>query len=755
MPEIPGYQRTVGAREPGYSVYIPTPYTAGWDKLAAESERRSEVMLGEAMNTLGAAAQAEAGPDKPVTAGVAGALMGAFSGSRAFREGADQVYGAQKTIQLDKANAELKEQYRNDPAGYEKAMADYTKSQLLPGAPAHFQSKLIGVAASKQAQTTSEIIANLGAQTRAQNVANAETSLDALRTEISDGILNGTLNPQQLQDKFVQTNAILDGLVKTGDLSPIAAKKYRDQVRQNVLFSEARKDFQTDPSQEKVDRWRMALDGKDENALGLKLTPEERESLSNHLQRDWSRIQHDQLIKQTAAAAQINTQINDDIASRAATGKGILSEEQVRYAFPKNPEKAEEVINKQRNADRAYTFQQSVGLSSPAEDAATLEKMKPVPGSTGFADSQTSYTHAQKVIKEKQEALHKDPAQYVLSAAPGVADMLSSPDPSVRQQGYETMLEFQSRLGVSPGKQTQLPKRTADALVSDIHSFPPEQAADRINQIAQQFGPQFPALMKQLATGDNKLAPSYQVLATMTRPEDAQTRVDLAKALAVGDTALKDNLDKREAGLRTDIDRRVQDGLGEFNRTAAAQGDPMLMKTVNDAVTSLAYFYAGQPGRSASDASKAAVNAVTSRYDFLNDMRVPRGMTKQVETATKEAMLGITTDHLDPVPNRPGEVFDEKGKLDLQLAQALRGRWVTNESDNGVVLLYPNGQPVMVKNGSGIQRVELFFKDMANVGVETKLPESDYGTAPPSMYTPEKPAYGKKRAPLRTGNTNE
>jgi hypothetical protein len=756
MAEIPQYQRQVSPNAPAYSVYIPTPYTAGWDRLSVEAERRSELMQADAMNSLGAAAQAAAGPDNPVSGGVAGALATAFTGSRAFRDGADQVLGAQKTIELQRDNAQLKEQFRNDPAGYDKAIADYTKSTLLKGAPEHFKANLIGVAARTQAQTSAEITANLGAQTRAQNVVNAENSLDTLRTEISDGILNGSLNESQIQDRYVQANALLDGLIKTGDINPLQAKKYRDEVRRNVLFAEARKDFQNDPSQEKVDRWRMALDGKDENALGLRMTPEEREHLSNMLQRDWSRIQHDALVKQTAAAAQITTQINDDIASRATTGKAILSEEQIRYAFPKNPEKAEEVINKQKLADRSYTFQQGIGLSTPAEDADKLAKMKPEPGSTGFADSQLAFTHAQKLIKEKTDAIHKDAALYVLSNAPGVADMVTSPDPAVRQQGYDTMTEFQTRLGVSVGKQTLVPKRTADALVADIHALPPEQAADRIAQIGAQFGPHFPALMRQLASGDNKLAPSYQVLATMTRPEDAQARVDLAKALAFKDSELADNLEKRVPGLKKDLDDRVQRGLTEFTRTAMAQGDPRLVKTLNDATTTLAYYYAGQPGRSPSDAVESAVRATTARYDYLNDMRVPRGMTRQVETATKEAMLGLTTERLEPVPDRPGEVFKPEQKLEQQLAQARAGRWVTNESENGVVLLYPNGQPVYVKTSRGFERLEVPFASAASIDPNAAaLPKSEYGSVPSSFYEPAKPAYGKQRAPLRTGNTNE
>ncbi len=268
------------------------------------------------------------------------------------------------------------------------------------------------------------------------------------------------------------------------------------------------------------------------------------------------------------------------------------------------------------------------------------------------------------------------------------------------QEGYATMREVQTNMGINPGNQMVLPNSSAKQLVHDIQNdVNPEGVANKIGGIAAQYGDNYPAVAKQFAKLG--LNPAYQVLASMTRPEDAQSRVDLAKALAMGND-LKDNLDKKDKTLTTSIDSQTQAALSDFTRTAMAQGSPRLTKTVNDAATALAYYYATQPGMDASTAARKAANALTARYDFINDMRVPKGAGADVEGATESVKGSLTPEILRPEPSRPGEVLTDEQKASIQIQQAKRGRWVTNEDGTGVVLLYPDGTNVWVRNSSPV-----------------------------------------------------
>lgn len=690
------YGRVAQAVAGNTGVVIPAPNTAALELITGTVAKKAEEYAGQLAAAKGAEDQMKS-PDLENPAQVAGGAIGRMlpiSGD--YQKSADAVFAAAKSNELRDKTASLLTQYATDPEGFNKAFAETRRSWLEKGVRPDLVAPFAQIADQQQTRGSMQINANVVQRDMETKAAEILKVFDANRSAVNDGIGTGKMSADEATNRMAETVTAIDAGVKGGFISPIQGKKLQDEFAFTIKSAELTKQFKSNPSPQFIEGVRSGSI----NVGSTPFLPEQRELLANRLTTMRNQMLHEANVGAAQQAAKIKTMADDDLVSRATTGVGVLTEDQVKAMFPKNPAAATEFMGKQKLATDGFNFRGSIGLSSAAEDTAALEKLKPAPGSVGYADAYKAYSQAQSIVAQKWQQVQQDPFQYVVTQSPAIRDMITSEDPAIRAQGYQTGIEIQTRLGVSPGAQSVLPKAQAQALVADIHTLAetsPQQAADKVAALANQYGPMYPMVARQLARLESPLSPTYQVVSTLTGKEDTATRVDLVKALSMGDKALRDNLDQKNTTLRSSIDQEVQSKLSDFNRTVTAQGDPRLIKTMNDAATSLAYYYAAQPGRSASDAAKSAVTALTNRYDFIGTMRVPKGTGAAVEGATAEAIKSITPSALAPVPARPGETLTEEQRLGIQMDQAKRGYWVTNEDGTGVVRMYPNGQPVMVK----------------------------------------------------------
>jgi hypothetical protein len=167
---------------------------------------------------------------------------------------------------------------------------------------------------------------------------------------------------------------------------------------------------------------------------------------------------------------------------------------------------------------------------------------------------------------------------------------------------------------------------------------------------------------------------------------------------------LKENINGQDNQVSVNTDKAVSAALSDFARTelSAGAGDKNVA-TMTDAARTLAYYYVSH-GMKPSDAAKAAVNALTSRWDFSDTFRTPKGLLKPAEEVTSDIVNGLKADDIKPWPARPNDPIPDDRRLQMQLAQAQHGKWVVNENETGLVLLYPDGRPVIGKDGHRIER---------------------------------------------------
>lgn len=702
MAEIPVYQQTTSLQAPTTGIYISNGNSAFLDSLSSWAFQLADKTAEEAGKAQGVKDQQESGSADNFTApdGILGGLSRLTSYGRGRDAGAAMVFSGQKQARLTERVAELQKKFPGDPDGF-RAAYDNEKKTWLKDVPANLLPNFASHA-DEVGNRNYAALQNQKVQLQRETQAvSALGEIEKLRTEAYDGRLNGTLSADQVNEKLTQANTILRGATEAGYITPMQAKAQVDQMSFNIKTAEILADFRKNPSMNFVEAIKNAKETTQYGG-GTPFTPEQRQMLGSKLDSELNQLMSRARAAEASNAAQIKAKFDDHIAQVTTTGEGILSDDEIKTAFAKNPQIRDEALARSNIARETFSFNQSIGLTSAAEDQARLAKLMPHPGETAYATKLQAYGRAQSLLANKWQQVESDPAQYVLANSPEIRTMVQSEDPAIRTLGYAAMRQLQTNMGVSPGAQMVLPNSGAKALVQEIQSAAPEAAADRIASIAAQYGENYPAVAKQFAK--LQLNPAYQVLASMTRPEDAQARVDLAKALSMGND-LKDNLDKRDSTVVRSIDQNTQTALADFTRSAMAQGDPKLVKTVNDAATFLAYYYASQPGTDATTAARKAVTALTDRYQFVGDMRVPKGLGADVESATADVRKAITPDILRPVPARPGETLTEEQRLGIQADQARRGRWVTNEDGSGVVLLYPNGQPVMVKSNTDIASI--------------------------------------------------
>jgi hypothetical protein len=102
-------------------------------------------------------------------------------------------------------------------------------------------------------------------------------------------------------------------------------------------------------------------------------------------------------------------------------------------------------------------------------------------------------------------------------------------------------------------------------------------------------------------------------------------------------------------------------------------------------------------------AVEVAVAAQTAdKYDFVGTARVPKGAAAAVEDTAARALSGLKPE--DIAPNGRGEtpaLVERERANDYK--SALRGRWMTDESEGGLIRLDENGRPVRLRSGEWLR----------------------------------------------------
>lgn len=345
----------------------------------------------------------------------------------------------------------------------------------------------------------------------------------------------------------------------------------------------------------------------------------------------------------------------------------------------------------------------------------TFNESKPTPG-PGFADAQRRQeqfaTASAAILKERQ----KDPSGFVLQSAPPVkaafdnmmavtSGNASDADKAYASQQYAAAtLAEQTRLEI--GGQKILTQPMIDKIASEFAKPQAPNTANIIDGLANQWGPHFPQVMKELK---KSLPPNAITIGLGMKPEAAQLLSEAMKATpeqlrqGVQDTDLKD------------IEALITTKLEPFNKTVAFQeGHVETYDAYADSAKSLTLMLMKQ-GMSKKDAVAKAVDSMLDyKYDFVDTMRVPKAVLGGATTVTNlktgaDAALREMTNTISKfpfmVPLAPTAVRGEDAAKQWKRSIEDNALWVTSPGDSGLTLYVKSGmgaQAVLGQNGKPV-----------------------------------------------------
>ncbi|WP_231139250.1 hypothetical protein [Pseudomonas fluorescens] len=337
----------------------------------------------------------------------------------------------------------------------------------------------------------------------------------------------------------------------------------------------------------------------------------------------------------------------------------------------------------------------------------------------GFKEDSQLYQHLTGVAVGLMKQQQTDPAAYVAKYSPIVQQAFAVAQEEGTPEAYQayaaaTVAE-QQRLGVAQPQ--LLPKQAADQFAATFNQQLQggENAAVLIEQEAQKWGKDFPAVLQQVG---KKLPAEAQVIATGL-PKDIAER--MASVAVVPDKDLDIGLQK---GQKDEISQNIQSAMAPFAESLQGQiGSTSTYSTMYKAALRTATSYVLQ-GESPKDAAQRVVDGmVNDKYDFFGTYRVPKTLdTNAVSRGADRALQTITPDELMPLPGFEGVTDGENAN---QLINAVKsgGQWVPTNDESGLALTL-NGYQLLGKDGKPLIRTwdDLQLKGLQESGTYRVAP---------------------------------
>lgn len=726
MAQLPTYEASVDLQAPRQGVYIPPANTEIFEQLYQFAAKRLDEEMEAKGRAQGIADQTANGDGSMVTPGMLG---GFTTWGRAYKAGASEQFSVQRQVMLEEEVSRLKKQHAADPDGFRKSFESFRKNWMQT-VPMEVSPVFARFADQTMLAGTRELRAEAEQKEKQTKYAEFIDTADVIRTRIHDAIIQG--RPQsEIDHMYSQFTSLVEAGGTQGYLSPLQGRKAMDDVRTTSQQATLVKAFRASPNKEAFIK---AVQNGDPRVLGSQDHPmslEDRDRVVARLNTELNQIERQAREYEAKARAEVVRLYDDEIAARTTTGETAgLSESVIRRAYASEPEKANDLINKMKAATQFYSSKQKIAFQTPDQDAAYLDSIKPKPGS-GYADSYKYFAATAEAVRDKYTAIAKDPVAYVLSVSPEAKKLLSSANPEDQQQGQAMVEELQKKIGLTENAIKPLTKASAENLVDQITSeSDPAKITATMSALAEKYGPRWKDVYKQMV--EEKLPGSYQVIAIMDQPGDVNSRRDLALALQAGEKVLKKNIDDMASGTSTQIDREVAAKLSDFRRTEMAAGyGAENVDKVGDAIRTLSYYYTMR-GQNPNDAVNAASKAVLDRYSYGDTFRTPRGLLPRAEIVTSYVAASIQPDMLRPLPDRQNERLTPEQKAEQQARAARRGKWVVNDDESGLVLMYPDStgfvnRPVMDSKG---RKFELSWKQITDYNVPPEFVPTDVMVAP-------------------------
>lgn len=430
--------------------------------------------------------------------------------------------------------------------------------------------------------------------------------------------------------------------------------------------------------------------------------------------------------------ATLGTDMADTLASIGAGNgdPGLVTKDRLVSLYPDKPEVVARNLQQIQSAKDLHSYSQKMVFTTPAEDAEQEEALQAKIAGRGAAFEARNKAAYQQARAQKQKAIQTDSAAYVLRADPQLAEDYIKAQQSGDVEDFASVLgrmdTLQEQIGVPAHRRQYLGNGAAKEAVARLNAAAPEQAADQMEFLSNQYGGKYPHVMKELQKAG--LDGSYQVLARLDGIEDVTTRKNLASALKSGRAELVKPLQGTDI---SDTDRELKDLFGDFQGSfnqAGATGANIVANELG-AAQLLAYSYVGKGESPADAAEKAYSDLIGNRFDFQEGYRAPKGTGDIAQLHTQTMLRDLRQEQFLPIAVGP---YTDPG-MDTPDTEAYRqgvayrrakneGIWVNNEDSSGVVLMVPddttgNGySPLVLKDGS---RVERTFQEMQEIHIPT------------------------------------
>lgn len=667
---------------------------------------------------------------------------------RAFNQAVKAGYLARMDLDLTARADQLAQQFGDDPAAWAEQWDALAQAELA-SVPAEWQGPLRLDLDTRRAKYASAIRQSVLAEEEGAANADLITAMDRWTAQLKDQWRRGADDDLGLAAKWEVA------LQSRTDLSEQQKARLRLALQAEARTQAVLGDFEDAQAGGLRAAERFISDFRASDAI---TDPDERDKLAAVMDRRLADLRADARAAAAVRRAVIERDLADDELRLAQGFVPKVSEAEIRAAYAGAPATAQRILDERRGLATLAGARQQLWTAPLAEEAAILESHAPDPNTSGYAGQVKAYQALQKAQADKHAALAADPAGFLLAGSRELqasfqAAFNPEADPATlvpaRTAFIEASLDLQAQMGVPPHQRRPLPSQQAQGIVQTIATTQGGEAkADAVQGLAAGYGAAWPRVYGQLVEAG--LPPEIQVLTTVDAPV---ARVRLAEAYDMDRKDLRGALDPEDAKW---IDAEVAGGVLDPLKAslALAPDGPAILSRYREATTRLAYQYARTMPKD--DAvEQAARDVVLGRYDFVVDRgfnaRAPAGYGEPMRRHAEEFLDTLLADTsggeppldpvrrrrrdrgqiasepppdkgplgghvrpggLMPIPPRPNEPLSQ-AQRDRLLAHAIRdGTWITNESDDGWLLIDAAGQLVRWADGA---RVELPFADLGDV----------------------------------------
>lgn len=543
----------------------------------------------------------------------------------------------------------------------------------------------------------------------AQRVGDIDTHSAAYAQQIAQAAGNPHLQAM-LADNF---NAEVNGAVQAGQLRGDVGAQKLIEFRQNVARVQAEQDrnaaiASNNPAA--ISAWAKRINDPTQYP---DLNPQVRETLGYRADFLQQRAQ-DQA--QVQARAGVRSAFTDNLVALERTGAPAvpLSEAQIRAAYP---EEADGMLRQLNTARDVYHAVQSSALTSPAEDAALIQKW--TPAGAGFAEQAQGQDALQKALGAKYKALQDDPAGYVLNAVPAISALYqqAQKDPTKLSAALGAIDSAYDKLGVAPADRRVLPTSAAQQLTSQIMATP-DQAPQTMKQLAQQYGDAWPRVFHDLSTAGG-LPATFQAIPVLANERDgamlARWLAELPNGKAASDLIGTKNENDIKASVRADPG--VQSLLASLSRSGASVAQTDSVLNAIDALGFAKSYYDRDP-----KAALDAAAAFTGNYEFMPNggARVPHDVFDAVNAQAGATLQRLSPDGIavPPIYGQPGMPSVDDYLATLRAAPT----WITAPRADALWLMDAAGRIVRDKQG---RPVAVPFDSVPSPNPSPKMPGAD------------------------------